>query len=114
MAQHLVVTTHAHETSAVVVLEGTVDAFGGAAFVVANIFSKLISRTLFGTGFGLGSRLAAPAWVLVDDGHAGQRRALFSDLGRIISAVHEIVEIGDASGRDGREWDRHLAVVDRR
>src|SRR5207344_3168685 len=28
-------------------------------------------------------------------------------------AVHEIVEIGDAAGRDGRQRDRHLAVVQR-
>src|SRR5665811_1202350 len=42
------------------------------------------------------------------------RAAPFRDLGRVVRAVHEIVEIGDAPRRDGRQRKRHLAVVHRR
>jgi hypothetical protein len=43
MAHHLVCAAHLHAAPAVVVLDGSVDPLGGAAFVVAEVFGEAVS-----------------------------------------------------------------------
>src|ERR1700686_208651 len=85
------------------ILEVAVDALGRTALVVTDILGEFIAGKPFGTGFGLGLRLAAAALIGLDDWNMPERAALCRDFRRIISAVHEVVEIGDAAGRDGRQ-----------
>src|ERR1017187_10969447 len=101
MTDDLGVIPHTHEACAVAVLERAVDAFGGASLLEADVFAQSVASTAPGARFGLRFRVAAAPRVGIDNGHVAKRAAPFRDLGRVVRAVHEIVEIADAPRRDG-------------
>ena len=67
MAEHLGRPAHAHVVAAAIILEVAVDALGRTALVVTDILGEFIAGKPFGTGFGLGLRLAAAARIGLDD-----------------------------------------------
>jgi hypothetical protein len=97
MAHHLRRRAHLDGSTAVVVFEVGVDPFGAAALVVADVLSGGMaderSAPFFLRQLLLQRRVAAG--VDVDDRHVAERAAMRLDLGRIVGAVREIVEIGE-------------------
>jgi hypothetical protein len=87
------------------------DALGGATLVEADVFSENVAGMPLGARFGFGVRLAAASRVRIDNRHVAERAALGCDLRRGTGAVHEVVEIGQASRRHRRQGKRDLAVV---
>ena len=59
----------------------------------------------------LGSGFPAAARISIDDWDMAKRSALLLDLGCIVGAVHQVVEVEHASGRDRRQ--RHRSCVTR-
>jgi hypothetical protein len=73
MAEHL--GRPAHAVAAAIILEVAVDALGRTALVVTDILGEFIAGKPFGTGFGLGLRLAAAARIGLDDWNMPERAA---------------------------------------
>src|SRR6516165_6652776 len=108
-------TAHPHVAPAEVIFEPAIDTLGCAAFVVAHVLGKLVARAVSGARFGLhlGLRSHGCPWILVDDRYMTETTAVLLDLRRIVRTVHEIVEVGQAAGRERCRRDRRLAVVQR-
>src|SRR6516225_6425977 len=105
---------HAHVAPAEVIFEPAIDPLGAAALVVAQVLGKPVTcialAPRFGFQFGLG---AWRAWIFIDDRHVTEITTGLRDLPRIIGAVHQVVEIGQAGGGQLGKRDRGLAVVQR-
>ena len=100
---------------AVIVFEGSVDALCRAALVVADMFRKGMADDALAPGF-IGNFLFAPwcaARVDVDDRDMPKAPTVIGDFGDIISAVHEVVAIGDASAGQRGKGNGDLTVVHR-
>src|SRR5262245_63745490 len=111
MAEDLGRPTHAHVVATVVVLQIGVDALGRAALVVTHVLGRFVAGNALGTRLRLGCRLATAPRVGLDDRHVPERAACFLNLGRIVRAVYQVVEVCEAAGRHQRQRDRYLAVV---
>ena len=111
MAEDLGVTLHPHSPSAIAVLERAVDALRGGSLVVTDGFGGFVTGAPSGQFLRRGLGLAAAARFGVDDGRMPKRAAFIPDFRRVVSAVHEIIEVGDAASTYRRQGDGGLAVV---
>src|SRR6516162_8841619 len=111
MAEDLVVTTHPYCPSAIAVFERAVDALRCGSLVITDDFCWLVTSPPSGQFLRHGLRLAAAAQFGVDDWRMPKCAAFIPDFRRVVSAVHEIVEAGDAASRYRRQRDGGLAVV---
>jgi hypothetical protein len=87
MAEHLGVTAHPYRPAAIAVLERTVDPFGAAALVIADILGRLIAGASLGQRLRLGFGLAATARIGIDDRYMPERAALVPNFRRVVSAL---------------------------
>ncbi len=115
VAHHLRVTPHPHGLSAVIVLEIGVDPFRARPPVVADVLRQPMAD--HGQTLSLSRQISLETGsgprVHGDDRDMAEGPAVVPDLGGIIGAVHEVVEARDPARRQGRQRDRHLAVVHR-
>ena len=115
VAYDLVVPANPDGIAAVIVLEGRVDALGRAALVITDLFGRDMTDKPLAPGF-IGNFLFASwraARVGGDDRDMPQAAAVIGDFGDIISAVHEVVAIGDASAGQRGKGNGDLTVVHR-
>ena len=115
VADDLLMSANADGIPAVIVFEGSVDALCRAALVVADMFWKGMADKTQASGF-IGNFLFAPwctARVDVDDRDMPKATTVIGDFGDVISAVHEIVAIGDASAGQCGKGNGDLTIVHR-
>src|SRR4051794_14842058 len=102
-------------TTAVVVRDGAVDAFGGGALVVDQVIRighvDGAAGGAFGGDFDLQRGLTAG--VVIDDRAPSRRLAIGDDRGGIVGGVPDVVEPDDALLALAGERDGDLAVVNR-
>src|SRR3954451_13893234 len=115
VAEDLEVAADPQMTTAVVVLDGAVDAFGGGALVVDQVIRighvDGTAGGAFGGDFDLQRGLTAG--VAIDDRAPSRRLAIGDDRGGIVGGVPDVVEPDDALLALAGERDGDLAVVNR-
>ena len=115
MAHHFGVAAHAHCSATKLVFDSAIDALDGGALIVADLLSGSVAKSLaaFFLGFELLLSAGRRSRIDVDDGNVTERATVCSDLRGVVSAVHDIVQIGRPGRRHAGQWDRSLAVVKR-
>ena len=116
MTHHFVRTPHPQRPAAMIVFQPAVDTPGRAALAVTHLVGHAVPDRpeplrLFGQlPFQTGSR----AGIDADDRDMTQSPAMLFDLGHVIRAVHQIIQVDDARGGYRGERERRLAVMYRR
>src|SRR3954463_13544037 len=113
VAHHLVCAAHLHAAPTVVVLDGSVDPLGGAAFIVAEVFGEAVSDQTLAPSL-LGQFLLQPGGgtrIEVDDRHMPKIAAALADRSVVVGGIHQVVEVGDPCRGHGGQWDGDLAVM---
>src|SRR4051794_2578156 len=115
VAEYLEGTADPQMTTAVVVLDGAVDALGGGALVVDQVARIGHVDGAPGGAFGgdLGLQRGLTAGIPVDDRDASRRLAIGNDRSGIVGGVHDVIEPDDALLTFAGERDGDLAVVNR-
>ena len=115
VAPHLARAANSHVPPAKLVLEPSVHPLHGRALPGAPCLGRHLADAALGQRFPLplGFHLRPPAGIEVDDRHMPQLLAEGPDLGRVIGAVHQVVEAVDSTRGQPRQRDRRLTVVHR-
>src|ERR1700750_1015262 len=115
MAEDFEGTADPQMTTAVIVLDGAVDALGGGALVVDPIIR--VGHVDGAAGGAVGGDLRLPraltAGGAVDDRDPSRRLAIGNDRGGIVGGVHDVIEPDDALLALAGERDGDLAIVNR-
>ena len=115
VAHHLRGATDPDMATAELVLEAAIDALTRRTLVIANLLGKLEAEILPAPGFGsqfLRQRLVA-AGVGVNQRDVAECAAVLPDRFRVVGGVHQVIQIGRPRGRQRRQRNGGLAVVQR-
>src|SRR5689334_4451003 len=115
VTEHLGGTADPQMTTAVVVLDGAVDALGGGALVVDQVVWIRHVDGAAGGAFGgdLGLERGLAAGVAVNNCDTSRRLAIGDDRGGIVGGIHDVIEPDDALLAFAGERDGDLAVMHR-
>lgn len=114
MAENLGVAFDVNQARAAGIFQGTVEAFGAAALVIALVLGVRKAQCFQGLGFVFQGLLAGfvGAGIFIDDGDVPQRTAVRLDFRAVVGGIHQVVAAGDARGGDRRQRKGGLAVVE--